>query len=124
MSYGVPLIVRDIPVLKELGFKDGVHGYKVNFDMSNVDEVIDKLWNKPKGEYKKLDNVNQWKKELGDMKKYSEYKHDNKDTCYVRAIKGFTDIEAHVSRKKDDVWEVSIERGEQLAYREVAAIID
>ena len=124
MSYGVPLIVRDIPVLKELGFKDGVHGYKINFDMSNVDEVIDKLWNKPKGEYKKLDNVNQWKKELGNMKKYNEYKHNNKDTCYVRAIKGFTDIEAHVSRKKDDVWEVSIERGEQLAYREVAVIID
>lgn len=130
MSYGVPLIVRDIPILDELGFKDGEHGYKINFDMSNVDEVIDKLWNKPKGKYNKLDNIEQWRKELGNLKKHNDYKCENKDTCYVKAIKNFKDVEASlnegkdIQRKRDDIWEVSIERGEQLVYRDVAIIID
>lgn len=73
MSYGLPLIVRDIPILDELGFIDGKTGYKLNHDMSNVDEVIDKLSNRPKFTYKKLDSVQAWLDELGPLNKYNDY---------------------------------------------------
>lgn len=86
MSYGLPLIVRDIPVLDELNFKDNINGYKINYDMSNIDEVIDKLSNKPKFKYDKLDNFKDWIKELGKLNKYNEYEEEKEMKTKVEVL--------------------------------------
>lgn len=43
LMLGTPVIMMNIPVLKELGIEDGKHGYILDFDMSNLD--INKVYN-------------------------------------------------------------------------------
>lgn len=127
MSYGLPLIVRDIPVLDELKFKDGVHGYKINYDMSNIDEVIDKLTKKPKCIYNKLDDYNDWLKELGELNKYNNYEEERDMKVKVIATKkfeGIRDAERNVYPKAGDEWETTKERAEFLQSKGVAEIIE
>ena len=117
MSYGIPLIVRDIPVLKELGFEDGKHGYKINCDLSNIDEIIDKLDKKPKCVYNKLDNYKEWINELGTLNKYNSYVEEIYKKAKVRARKKFTrykDSETGKLRLLDEEWICSYDRAEYL----------
>lgn len=127
MSYGLPLIVRDIPVLDELGFKDGSHGYKVNYDMSNIDEIIDKLDKKPKCVYNKLDNYEDWLKELGKLNKYNDYEEEREMQVRVRANKkfvGIKDAERDVFPKENEEWITSYERAQYLLEHEVIEIVE
>lgn len=127
MSYGLPLIVRDIPVLDELEFKDGVHGYKINYDMSNIDEVIDKLTKKPKCIYNKLDDHNDWLKELGELNKYNNYEEERDMKVKVIATKkfeGIKDAERNVYPKAGDEWVTTKERAEFLQSKGVIEIIE
>ena len=52
----IPIITTPLPYLEEIGYRDGVNGYTVEFNCSNVDEVARKLVNIPKFEYKKLED--------------------------------------------------------------------
>lgn len=127
MSYGLSLIVRDIPVLKELGFEDGKHGYKLNYDMSNIDEVIDKLAKKPKCVYNKLDNYQEWINELGILNKYNDYIPEHYTKALVRARRKFTryeDSERKVMPKENDEWITSFDRAEYLEQNGFVDIIE
>ena len=39
------MIVTDLPILKEMKVKNGDNGFILNFDLSNLDEVIDNMYN-------------------------------------------------------------------------------
>ena len=45
---GTPVIVTPLPYLEELGIKDGINCYILNFDLSNLSEVVDKIKDIPK----------------------------------------------------------------------------
>lgn len=133
MSCGVPLIVREIPVLDELGFIDGKHGYKLAHDMSNVDEVIDKLANRPKCVYHKLDNVQDWITELGPLNKYNEYEGQKHDGVIVQAIVNYYDLEQNERKyarlspgmpESANMWVTSRERADYLIGRKLVKEID
>ena len=133
MSCGLPLIVRDIPILDELGFIDGKTGYKLNHDMSNIDEVIDKLSNRPKFTYKKLDSVQAWLDELGPLNKYNDYIGQKNDGVIVQAIANYYDLEqnerkyARLSpgmKESLNVWVTSRERADYLIGRKLVKEID
>jgi len=76
MQSGVPVLTTPISVLDEIGFKDGVNGYIVPFDVKEAD--VEKYYNKiPK--FKALKNSNediikQWQQLLGDSKPTGTYK--------------------------------------------------
>lgn len=123
MSCGLPLIVRDIPILDELGFVDGKNGYKLNHDMSNIDEVINKLSNRPKFTYKKLDSVQAWLDELGPLNKYNDYLGQKNDGVIVQAIANYYDLEQNEKKyarlspgmkESLNVWVTSRERADYL----------
>lgn len=52
----VPVVVTPLPYLDEIGFKDKVNGYILNFDCSNVDEVAKAMNKKPKFTFDKLED--------------------------------------------------------------------
>lgn len=62
----VPVIVTNIPVLEELGVIDGIHGYVLEFDMSNLD-VVKINENRPIIEnYKPPMDIDKWETILGE----------------------------------------------------------
>ena len=67
LQYKTPVIVTDLPCLKDINFKNGNHGYKLDFDMKNLD--VDKIYNNiPKCDIdiKEPDSINKWKDYLGE----------------------------------------------------------
>ena len=52
----IPIITTPLPYLEEIGYKDGVNGYTIDFNCSNVEEVASKLVNIPKFEFKQLED--------------------------------------------------------------------
>lgn len=50
----IPIIVTPLPYLKEIGYKDKINGYTMEFDCSNVKEIVDNILNIPKFEFKHL----------------------------------------------------------------------
>lgn len=66
LSVGTPVIITDCPVYKELGIKNGKHGFILDFDMNNVpiDEIYKGL---PKFEYKAP--VDKW--DIGEKSDYN-----------------------------------------------------
>lgn len=50
----IPLLVTPLPYLEEIGVKDGENAYIVEHDGSNIEEVVKKIKNVPKFEFKPL----------------------------------------------------------------------
>ncbi len=82
---GTPVIVTDMPVMKEIGVVNGENGFIINFDMTNV--PVNAIYNGlNKVVYKaKEDN---WDKYLAKGK--SSYKEEDEMKYKVRAIIDFT----------------------------------
>ena len=51
-----PVIVTPLPYLDEIGVKDGVNAYIMEFDCSNVDSIVKRILDIPKFEFKKLED--------------------------------------------------------------------
>lgn len=85
LMLGTEVIVTDLPVLKELGVKDGENAYICNFDMSNVD--VEKIYNNPL-KFKYEPPKDTWGDTL--IKGKREYKVENPDLNIVEATENFT----------------------------------
>ena len=110
-----PVIVTPLPYLDEIGVKDGVNSYIVNFDCSNVYEVARKIKEIPKFKFKHLDDS--YDDILTDSK--SHYAEDLKETIEVECIfdgmqHGFGDIESGTFRKCGERWKVNPIRAREL----------
>lgn len=117
----VPVIVTDIPCFKEMGVKNGINGYILNFNMTNV--PINDIYNKiPKFEYQPLKD--EWDDKI--IKQESNYKEEN-SMVKVRALKSFErikDAERNVYPKEGEVWEVEKERADYLLQHGVIEIVE
>lgn len=107
----IPTILTPLPYLEEIGLKDGENCYILNFDCSNVDEVVKKMENKPKFKFEKL-------KDSYDTilaKGKSQYQEDLKTLKQVKCIiDDFFDMEAKQLRTKEEVWVTTKLRAEYL----------
>ena len=51
------VIVTPLPYLEEIGYEDGITGYTIKFDCSNIDEVVEKIHNVPSFNFKHLKDI-------------------------------------------------------------------
>lgn len=93
-AYGTKVIVTPLPYLEEIGINES-NAIICNFDMSNIDEVVEKIkqvervdWNAPEDNYKKYL-----------VKSKSTYKERIKGMKKLRVKKNFTDM-AHGNAKR------------------------
>jgi hypothetical protein len=94
MELGTAVLTTPLPVLEEIGFVEGKHGYKIPFDMTDID--TDKIYNEiPSFEPRKSQNASikkQWKKVLGNSKPTHSYKKDE-NFIKVVVIQDYGDLE-------------------------------
>lgn len=115
-----PVIVTPLPYLDEIGVKDNVNAYIMKFDCSNVKDIVKKITNIPKFEFKKLKD----KYENIFVKSKSHYKEDLEMKVKVKTLKKFKDMEAGVDRKIGDEFICEFTRAEYLKDNNAVEIIE
>ena len=125
LEVGTPLIVTDYPAIHEQGFKDGVHGFLMNQNMSNIDGVIDNmLKSNLKGfKYKKLDNKQQWIDLLGKKEKQTNYTYEPM-ICKVKALQKYTDVVLGRTIQKGEIIEIDDDRLDVLKYNRKKPLVE
>ena len=90
LELGTPVITTPLPILDELGYKDGEHGYIVPFEIEGAD--VKKIYKTIPTFTYKYDNakrVRQWRKVLDDTEK-AEYK--DAPRVNVRITQAYSDL--------------------------------
>lgn len=107
----IPVIVTPLPYLDEIGVKNGVNAWIMEFDCSNIDEIVQNIQNIPKFEFKKMqDNYN---KILAKGK--SKYEEKRKSIVKFQCTRPYKDIELQERKNPDDKpYELTLERAEYL----------
>lgn len=118
----IPIISTPLPYLEEIGVKDGLNGYIMKFDCSNVNEIVKKIRKIPKFEFKELEP--RYTEILAKGK--SHYEEDKNKTAKVRCkkVKGYDDIELGRRIKYREEYIIKIDRAEYLAEKEAVDIIE
>ena len=111
-----PLIVNQLPMLDELGFKDGKNGYIVPSSAYDIsDEQLDRILHKIPSFTFKYDNdtsVAMWRDILGDSTPQKSYKPDQVVT--VRVLAEYDDIELDKHMSINEFAHMPIARAEYL----------
>lgn len=94
LELGVPVLTTPLSVLPEIGFKEGINGYTLPFDMKDIDvkkiyEHIPKFAPIPNRNH---DIVKKWRKELGNTKPTKAYKPDT-EFVEVVVTESYGDLE-------------------------------
>lgn len=119
LTLGVPVIVTPCSVFKEIGFENGVNGFEVPFDMTNL--PLDDIYkSKLKFEYKPIKDS--WRDILAPGE--SQYQKDLKTEAVVKATRSFFDIEKLESVPKDAIILTNKVRAEQLINANVAELVE
>lgn len=105
---GTPLICTDLPVLAELGIKDGENAHVLPMDLSEYD--VTKLLDVPSFSYTYNNGliVSKWKKLLGNTKPTGSYKPE--PTRIVQIIQQYRDIELNRTLSIGEVVTMSVDR--------------
>ena len=105
----IPVIVTPLPYLEEIGYKDGKAGYTLNFDCSNMDEIVKKIQNVPSFNFKELKDI------YGELftNKESEYKEDNMKSKVI-CREAYYDIELKRIIEKDETLLLEKARADHL----------
>ena len=126
LEMGIPVLTTPLDVLPELGFKDGVHGFVLPFDMQGID--VDKIVKGvPAFKYnnKNKTKIKQWQKILGNTTPIGDYKYEPKDyaaNVMVKAVRPYNDLVLQKKIPKGMVMVVTRERAAQLVKAKVAVI--
>ena len=116
----IPIISTPLPYLEEIGVKDEINSYIVEFDCSNVDEVAKKITNIPKFIFKPLeDNY----KSIFKRSK-SDYEEEREMEVRVKTLIDFSDIEAGINRDRGDEFICSKERADYLVDNKAVIILE
>lgn len=130
----IPIITTPLPYLDEIGFIDGINGYLINFDGSNVKELVNKIQNVPKFEFKKFnDNYMNIFKNIP-----STYKEVLKMKVKVRCIQCYWDLEENERKVFSTIcaydkpeehpnrveWITTLERAKHLESKGLVKIIE
>lgn len=120
LCVGTPVIVTDLPMLKEAGVVNGKNGFILNMDMTEVplDAICDGL---QAFEYKpKADG---WAKLLAKGK--STYKADLKTLVTVKATQDYLDLEMNkIIRQNDAPYQITKVRADHLVGLGLVTIVD
>lgn len=73
-----PIIVTPLPYLKEIGVEDGKNAYIMEFDCSNIDDIVKNITDVPKFNFKK------WKDDYGNI--FTDKKRSAPKNCMVEVI--------------------------------------
>lgn len=105
----IPVIVTPLPYLKEIGYEDGKTGYTIDFECTNLDEVVSKIQNIPKFKFNRLEDI------YGDLFTNTEtkYKEDNMKNKVV-CKEAYYDIELKRLIEKEETLLLEKERAEHL----------
>ena len=106
LMLGVPVIVREMDVWKEIGLKDGVNSYILDYNLTDVD--VNKIY-KGLGKFEYSPPKSSWDKYL---KKESEY--DPNEIVEVTPSKDFFDIVKNKWQKKDIPFKCTKKRKNRL----------
>lgn len=118
----IPVITTPLPYLKEIGVEDGKNAYIMNFDCSNVNDIVKKIKNIPKFKFNKMED--KYSSIFFNIK--SNYEEEKKMKFLVRATEKYKTTntsDAELSARKGIVnyipaegeeWEVEFERKEKL----------
>lgn len=109
MAYGTKAIVTPLPYLEEIGINES-NAIICNFDMSNIDEVVEKI--------KQVERVN-WKPPKDNYMKYlvqskSTYKEMKTTMKKIRAKRNFRDLAHDINRRIGDIFFEEDKRADQL----------
>lgn len=117
----VPVIVTPLPYLEEIGVKNNENAFILNFDCSNIKYIVDNIFNKPKFNFKHLED----KYNTILAKGKSRYKEGTmvkvKATNWPMGVK---DAETGKYPQNGDVWETNEVRAAYLVSKEVVEIIE
>jgi len=107
----IPVITTPLPYLEEIGVKDGINSYILDFDCKNMNHIVDNIMNIPKFEFKQLKDS--YDKLLSH--KPSHFKEDKYMKVKVEALdtyEKFNVIDYELGRvpKAGEQFEVSKER--------------
>lgn len=105
----IPVIVTPLPYLDEIGYKDGITGYTINFDCSNLNEVVKKIHNVPSFLFSHLKDI------YGELftNKNTEFKEENMKSKVI-CRESYYDIELKRLIEKDETLLLENERAEHL----------
>lgn len=105
----IPVIVTPLPYLEEIGYKDGKTGYTIEFDCSNIEEVVKKINKKPVFKFKHLED------KYGELftNKETMYKEDNMKNK-IKCIQSYYDVELKRLINKGETLVVEKDRAEHL----------
>lgn len=98
----IPIITTPLPYLKEIGVKDGVNSYIMEFDCSNIDHIVKNIEKVPKFKFEKMED------DYANIFVESKSNYENEITTYkVEAIETFSfarynEIKDTIIRKKYD----------------------
>lgn len=90
LGYGVPIVTTPLSILKELPITDNEH-IVLDWDCSNVDEVVEQIFQKKVKKFKYNILQDNWKEHL--VLKKSSYQKDLKRKFEVECIKTYYDLE-------------------------------
>lgn len=106
----IPVIVTPLPYLNEIGVKHGVNSLIMEFDCSNIDEIVSMIENPPEFKFKQLKDT--YNTILAKGK--SKYLEKMKKLVLVECIRSYKDFELNEKKKKGDEYKVLRMRAEFL----------
>lgn len=94
LELGAPVLTTPLAVLPEIGFKDGVNGYCLPFDMKGIDvkKIYSNIPTFIPQQCKNTEIVKKWKKYLGNSEPTKSYKKGS-DLVTIKVIEGYGDLE-------------------------------
>lgn len=117
LCLGTPVIITPIPSSIEMGVKNGINGYILDFSMKDI-PINDIYTNIPKIAFKSPKDI--YDKLIIDSK--STYTPDK--IVKVRAKRGYNDVELNTHIPKGHEFEVSQTRAEELMNNPKGALVD
>lgn len=119
----IPVIVTPLPYLKEIGVENGKNAYIMDFDCSNIKDIVDNILNKPKFNFERLED----KYNTILAKGKSRYEEEKNMIVKVKAINwpaGVRDAERNTYPQNGDVWETTKDRADYLVEKGVIEIVN
>lgn len=118
----IPIICTRLPYLDEIGVKDGVNAYIMEYDCSNVDSIVERIKKVPKFNFKQLED--RYSEIL--KKSKSRYEKEKEMKIKVQCIldNGYEDMELGKHISKGDIIEVNKIRADYLVEHNAVVIIE
>ena len=117
LSLGVPVITTPLPILDDIGFEEGINGWTVPFDMNNIDNIIDNIYNIKLNFNYKYDNtpiIEKWRHVLGNTQPLNTYKYTPEKIVKIRIIKTYYDTELKRNVKPQEIIETKSLRADLI----------